>query len=184
MLRWAQKAHTEWQGKKRGGTVAGTWAQERNCSDSNNTLPLISLISSFLWLKVYYSEKSAAVVFAWNETLPTWVAIERRSRSTGLHTWRALQLTLIFVPSSSGSGSGIISIWEHRKQQKERGSISRSDSSMLSTVWLSKSHWGHIQRCFFFFFFLCKSSLKLPKTGYEITKKKKKKKASSICWWS
>lgn len=41
--------HTCGVAEKRGGM------QEGNHSDTNNTLPLISLISSFLWLKVYYS---------------------------------------------------------------------------------------------------------------------------------
>lgn len=39
--------------------------QEGNHFDTNNTLPLISLIISFLSLKVCYSGKSAAVVFCW-----------------------------------------------------------------------------------------------------------------------
>lgn len=60
-------------GKKGGGWVEGFLGQEGNHSDTNNTLPLISLISSLLWLKVYYSGKSAAVVFSWKRALPRWV---------------------------------------------------------------------------------------------------------------
>ena len=125
----AHKAHTLWRGKKKGGggvgeQFAGAWAQEGNHFGSNNTVPLISLISSFLRLKVYYSGKSAAVVFALNETAPT-SGDGAHSRGRGLwpckgNARRVLQLTLIFVPSSSGSGSGIISIWEDRKQSRKR----------------------------------------------------------------
>ena len=114
------------EGKKRGvgEQFAGAWAQEGNHFGSNNTVPLISLISSFLRLKVYYSGKSAAVVFALNETAPT-SGDGAHSRGRGLwpckgNARRVLQLTLIFVPSSSGSGSGIISIWEDRKQSRKR----------------------------------------------------------------
>lgn len=66
-VHWAQNAHTDWQGK-RGGTAARAWAPEGNHSDSNNTLPLISLISSFLRLKVYYSGEisSCCVCSEWN----------------------------------------------------------------------------------------------------------------------
>lgn len=84
---------SEWQEKKRGGTVAGAWVQEGNHSDSNNTLPLISLISSFLWLKVYYSGKSAAVVFSWNETLPTWIMT--------VHVWEAMGYNQGYITCSS-----------------------------------------------------------------------------------
>lgn len=66
--------------KKKG--VERFLGQEGNHSDTNNTLPLISLISSFLWLKVYYLGKSAAVVFSWKQTLPRWVVM--------LHAWEAL----------------------------------------------------------------------------------------------
>lgn len=63
----------------------GCWGTSggREPSDSYNTLLLISLISSFLWLKVYYSGKSVAVVFARNDALPTWVTASRHLRSTG-----------------------------------------------------------------------------------------------------
>lgn len=131
---WAQKAHTEWQ-EKRGGTVAGAWAQEGNHSDSNNTLPLISLISSFLWLKVYYSGEISCCCgcSGWNAASLGHDAT--RSAGQGRATWGVLQLTLIFVPSSSGSGSGIISIWEHRKRQEEKESI----SNVIAACWVECS---------------------------------------------
>lgn len=68
--------------RKRGGIDGGAWARGGNHFDSNNTLPLISLISSFLWLKVYYSRKSAAVVFARDETLPTLVTTAHGREAT------------------------------------------------------------------------------------------------------
>lgn len=85
-------------------------------SDTNNTLSLISLIGPFLGLKVYYSGKSTAVVFSSKETLPCRAAVQLRGSTKDRGC--VVRLTLIFVPSSSGSGSGIISIWEHRKKKK------------------------------------------------------------------
>lgn len=46
--------------------------QEGNRIDTNNTLPLISLIRSLLWLKVCYSGKSDAVVLSWKGIRPCW----------------------------------------------------------------------------------------------------------------
>lgn len=48
-------------------------------------------------------------------------------------TWRALLLTLIFVPSSSGSGSGIISICEHIKQTTESKHEARGHSLLCES---------------------------------------------------
>lgn len=60
MVHWAQKAHAEWQGKWGWKALR---SRKGNHFDTNNTLPPISLINAFLQLKVYYSGKSAAVVF-------------------------------------------------------------------------------------------------------------------------
>lgn len=97
------------------------------------TLTLIIHCHSFHWLAPFSSWRC----IIWGNQLllcflgskrchaGSWCyTLERRSATTR-DTGRALRLTLIFVPSSSGSGSGIISIWEHRKQQKERESVSK-----------------------------------------------------------
>lgn len=63
------------KGIKRG---AAFLEQERNHFDTNNTLPLISLITSFLLLNVCYSGKSAAVVFCWKGMR----VVQRRQLST------------------------------------------------------------------------------------------------------
>lgn len=123
---WAQKAHAEWQEEKKGGWNA-FWGRK------GTTLTLIIHCHSFNWLAPFSGWKC----IIWGNQLllcflgskcchaGSWCYTLERRWTTTRDTGRALRLTLIFVPSSSGSGSGIISIWEHRKQQKERESISK-----------------------------------------------------------
>lgn len=98
------KTHAEQQkGAERGRSLL---EQEGNHFGSNNTAAdstdyLLSLPQS---------------VIQGNQLLLCSAGKERERRRDG-----SFQLTLILVPSSSGSGSDIISICEQEKQRRERG---------------------------------------------------------------
>lgn len=115
--------------------AAGARAQEGNHSDSNNILPLISLISSFLWLKVYYSGKSAAVVFAQDETLAARVRMERRTGSTKRGPRDAFPFSTYtyFCPVVVRVGLRYHLHLETQRKRKERIG-DRSDRSLLSNT--------------------------------------------------